>query len=138
MVRLNRSFLTQEFRQNFARFQQNNQELVQQLNYIRRHFQQSLLLTEELLILKILIPQNQIQNFQNFRNQIVTNATATRNSTVYYSDPFQENIDPTSSDGAKLYLKAIAELKDDEKFEINITNAQKFLDQLEIDTENYG
>ena len=109
MVRLNRSFLTQEFRQNFARFQQNNQELAQQLDFIRRYFQQRLSFTEELLILEILVPRNQIQNF---RNQIMANvnpnananapATATRNATVYYCDPFQGNINPAFSDGAKI------------------------------------
>ena len=65
-------------------------------------------------------------------------ANPTRNATVYYSDPFQGNINPASSDGAKLYLKVTAELKDDEKFKINITNAQKFLDQVATDTDNFG
>ena len=49
-------------------------------------------------------------------------------TTSYVDDPFLANINPGTTEGAKLYLKAIAATSEDDKFDISITSAQKFLD----------
>ena len=56
----------------------------------------------------------------------------------FVDDPFKGNINPGTSDGAKLYLKATASTKEDDKIEINITSAQKFVDMVTKDTNNFG
>ena len=57
---------------------------------------------------------------------------------VFVDDPFKGNINPGTSDGAKLYMKATSAINEDEKFDINIKNAQKFLDHVNRDTNNFG
>ena len=56
----------------------------------------------------------------------------------FVDDPFKGNINPGTSDGAKLYLKATANTAEDDKFEITITSAQKFVDMVTKDTNNFG
>ena len=53
-------------------------------------------------------------------------------------DPFRGNIRPGTTEGQKLYLKAIAKIDDDDKYDINIENAQKFLDDMSQDANNFG
>ena len=42
------------------------------------------------------------------------------------------------AEGAKLYLKATASISQDDKFEINITSAQKFVDVVTKDANTFG
>ena len=42
---------------------------------------------------------------------------------LFVSDPFQGNINPGTSDGAKLYMKATTSIDDEDKFNVNISNA---------------
>ena len=44
---------------------------------------------------------------------------------VFVDDPFKRNINPRTSEGAKLYMKATASIEDDNKFNNNIKNAPK-------------
>lgn len=46
---------------------------------------------------------------------------------VFVDDPFKGNINPGTSDGAKLHMRATTKVSQDDKFVININNAQKFL-----------
>ena len=57
---------------------------------------------------------------------------------MFVDDPFKGNINPGTSDGAKLYMKATASIDDDDTFDVNISNAQNFLDQMTRDTNTFG
>ena len=57
---------------------------------------------------------------------------------IFVDDPFKGNINPGTSEGAKLYMKAKATLDNDDKFDINMSNAQKFLDCMTRDTNTFG
>ena len=57
---------------------------------------------------------------------------------LFVDDPFKGNINPGTLDGAKLYMKAMAPIDDDDKFDVNINNAQKFLDHMTRDTNTFG
>ena len=56
----------------------------------------------------------------------------------FVDDPFKGNINPGTAEGAKLYLKASASISDDDKFEINITSADKFVDVVTKDANTFG
>ena len=56
----------------------------------------------------------------------------------FVDDPFKGNINSGTADGAKLYLKATASISEDDKFEINITSAQKFVDMVTKDANTFG
>lgn len=56
----------------------------------------------------------------------------------FVDGPFKGNINPGTSDGAKLYLKATASTAEDDKIEITVTSAQKFVDMVTKDTNNFG
>jgi len=57
---------------------------------------------------------------------------------MWTDGPFRGNIQPGTTEGQKLYLKAIAEIDDDDKYEVNIENALKFLDEMSKDVNNFG
>ena len=57
---------------------------------------------------------------------------------MWTDDPFRGNIQPGTTEGQKLYLKAIAKINDDDKYEVNIENAQKCLDDMSKDANNFG
>jgi len=57
---------------------------------------------------------------------------------IFVDDPYHGNINPGTTDGAKLYLKATASISDDDKFDLNISSAQKFLDVMRRDATNFG
>ena len=65
-------------------------------------------------------------------------AVAPQSAMVFVDDPFKGNINPGTSDGAKLYMKATATIDEDDKFDINIDNAQKSLDHMTRDTNTFG
>ena len=47
-------------------------------------------------------------------------------------------MNPGTSDGVKLYMKATVSINDEDKFDINISNAQKFLDNMTGVANNIG
>ena len=103
----------------------------------RRHNQQ--------LNFETLINFARCRNIRNERNaEQIMNATNNSGNQlpqpamIFVDDPFKGNINPGTSDGAKLYIKVTTELDEDDKYEINIENAQKFLDQMTRETNNYG
>ena len=55
-------------------------------------------------------------------------------TTTYVDEPFLADISPGATEGAKLYLKAITATSEDDKFDISITSAQKYLDLVHNDT----
>ena len=55
----------------------------------------------------------------------------------FVDDPFKGNKAGTA-EGAKLYLKATAGISEDDKFEIKITLAQKFVDIVTKDANTFG
>ena len=66
------------------------------------------------------------------------NAQPATPAEIFVTDPYQANINPVSSEGAKLYLKATQELADDKKIEIKQEKSQIFIDQVTTDAQNYG
>lgn len=60
------------------------------------------------------------------------------NNLIFVDDPYQGNINPGTTDGAKLYLKATAAIPEEDKFDLNISSAQKFLDLMRRDSNNFG
>ena len=57
---------------------------------------------------------------------------------IFVTDPYQANINPVTSEGAKLFLKATQELADDKKLEIKQEKSQIFIDQVTTDAQNFG
>ena len=57
---------------------------------------------------------------------------------VFVDDPFQGDINPGTTEGAKLYLKATSVIPEEDKFDLNISTAQKFLDLIRRDANNFG
>ena len=57
---------------------------------------------------------------------------------IFVDDPFIGDINPGTSEGAKLYMKGTAQIDDDDKFDITIANAQKFLYHMTRDTNTFG
>lgn len=60
------------------------------------------------------------------------------NNIVFVDDPYQRDINPGSTDGTKLYHKATAAIPEDEKFDLTISSAQKFLDLMRKDLNSFG
>ena len=80
----------------------------------------------------------QIQNSQNNILRSVaerTMANQAAQNLVFVDDPYQGDINPGTTDGAKLYLKATASISDDEKFDLTISSAQKFFDLMRRDSK---
>lgn len=94
----------------------------------------------------------QIQNVPQIRNQARNQPVQNRNlnqqrilrmaqqqpAAIFVDDPYHGDINPGTTDGAKLYLKATTAIKEDEKFDLNISTAQKFLDLMRRDSNNFG
>jgi len=57
---------------------------------------------------------------------------------LFFTNPYLGNINPNTSEGQKLYMKATAKIPDDERFDISIANARKFLDKMSRDTNQFG
>ena len=56
----------------------------------------------------------------------------------YVDDPFHGNINPSTKTGSQLYLKATACIPEEDKFDLNISSAQKFLDLMSQDADAFG
>ena len=84
-----------------------------------------------------------IRNWQkNYQNPLPSHPCPEANmapaAQQFVKDPFKGNINPGTSEGAKLDLKATASIPDDDKFVINISSAQKFVDMVTKDATNFG
>ena len=86
----------------------------------------------------LFLPEVQAQQQIPPHQQPQVNMAAANNANAWTDDPFRGNIQPGTTEGQKLYLKAIAKIDDDDKYEINIENAQKFLDDMSQDANNFG
>jgi hypothetical protein len=56
----------------------------------------------------------------------------------YVTNPYLGDINPGDSNGSKLYLKATEELSKENKIEIKVENAHKFIDQVRSDANKFG
>ena len=84
---------------------------------------------------------NQNRNRLRPRTHLEQNTIANDNMAAalqFVDDPFKGNIYPGTAEGAKLYVKATASISEDDKFEINITSAQKFVDVVTKDANTFG
>ena len=57
---------------------------------------------------------------------------------VFVDDPYHGDINPGTTAAAKFYLKATAAISEDDKFDLNISSAQKFLNFMRRDANNFG
>ena len=73
-----------------------------------------------------------------FAEITIQNMAAPQRQEIFAVDPYDGNINPGSSEGAKLYMKATAPMKDEDKFSINIDTSHKFLEAMTRDTNNFG
>ena len=78
--------------------------------------------------------QRQQQQNHNMNNM----AAAVPPVEEFIDDPFQGNINPGTKTGAQLYLKATAAIAEEDKFDLNISSAQKFLDLMTLDADAFG
>ena len=65
-------------------------------------------------------------------------AQPVQNNLVFVDDHYQGDINPGSTDGAKLYIKGTAAIPEDEKFDLTISATLKFLDLMRRDSNNFG
>ena len=55
----------------------------------------------------------------------------------FIDDPFHGNMNPGIKKGSQLYLKATAALPEEDKFILNMSSAQKFLDLMTQDADSF-
>ena len=65
-------------------------------------------------------------------------AQPVQNNLVFVDNPYQGDINPGTTDGAKLYIKATVAIPEDEKSDLTISTAQKFLDLMQRDSNSFG
>ena len=152
MVRIQRRFLNEQQRLEYQQFLLTDPTDDQQLEYFRNQFEN--LTTREILdVFRILNQRehpSQIRNNNNRRNQnrleqqrqqqnqIRNNMAAAVPPVEYIDDPFHGNINPGTKTGSQLYLKATASIPEEDKFDLNISSAQKFLDLIDQDADAFG
>ena len=157
MLRFNRRTITQEVRDEYARLLDNNPNDDKITQFIRDQYARLNLDRDQIFqIFEMLVgrqpnfenPEN-VSQFQNLPRDLVLNqrpqpeANQFLNQNMaaalqFVDDPFKGNINPGTAEGAKLYLKATASISDDDKFEIKITSAQKFVDVVTKDANTFG
>ena len=159
MQRFNRRSITREDRDAYAHFGENDPSDDDIVQFIRDRFARlnpdriQIFQIFEILVGRQLHFQNpdnvsqfqngqrdpDLNNRQNQPQQVVedyqNNMAAVQQ---FVDDPFKGNINPGTSEGAKLYLKATASISEDDKFEININSAQKFVDMVTKDANDFG
>jgi hypothetical protein len=59
-------------------------------------------------------------------------------SVSYVTNPYLGDINPGETNGSKLYLKATEELSKENKIDIKVENAHKFIDQVRSDANKFG
>jgi len=79
-----------------------------------------------------------IPNVTNQELEEVGTMTTRTTPETFVTEPYQANIHPVTSEGAKLFLKATQELSDDKKLEIKQEKSQIFIDQVTTDAQNFG
>ena len=57
---------------------------------------------------------------------------------IFVNDLYHGNIDPGTMEGAKLSLKATASISEEDKFDLKISTAQKFIDLMRRDSTKFG
>ena len=70
------------------------------------------------------------RNRSRSRGRSPDNQTMAAATTSYFTNPYLGNINPGDPNGSKLYIKAREELSKDNKIEIKVENAHKFIDQV--------
>ena len=150
MVLISRRFVTEQHRENHQVFLQRVQpDDDQQIEYLREVFQDRSVV-ELFQIFQILNNREHPRLFQinqlfrqirNTHNIILNPITYQNNmvqNQVFVDDPYQGDINPGTTDGSKLYLKATASITEEDKFDLNISTAQKFLDLMRREDNNFG
>ena len=127
-----------------ASFEDNSRLIREQLQFIQRNFQiqnQPELRQIFQILTNTELPEN--FNFEFYLNMAVDtasggNGNTTTKTETFVTDPYQGNINPGSSDGAKLYKTATEALPDGKKIEIILKNAHLLLRQLIDDANRFG
>ena len=150
MTRIGRRFLSEQQRQRYQQFLLSNPSDDQQLEYFQNNFEN--LSTRKILnlfrVLNLREPPRLIQTYilhrelqntfeQRNRNPTISNMAA-QPAVEFICDPFYGNINPGTKIGAQLYLKATASISEDDKFDLKISTAQKFLDLMTQDADAFG
>ena len=151
-----RRILTPEFRERYQLYIQREQpDDDQQLQYLQEMFPELQGNADQYFqIFQILNNQVYPREFQNQQseknrsqfqnntgNQILNKGQNTRNKMaqpVFVDDPYHGDSNRGTTNGAKLYLKATAAIPEDDKFDLNISSSQKFLDLMRKDSNNFG
>ena len=156
MVRTStRRLLTENFQRRYQEYLQRQPDDDQQIQEIQAEFP-NLEIDQHYQLFQILNSREHPRAFQNNR-QIETNQILPQNQNidrnqrlenqqeeqrmaqpVFVDDPYHGDINPGTTDGAKLYLKATAAIPEDDKFDLNFSSAQKFLDRMRRDANNFG
>ena len=154
MVNITRRTVTEDQRERHRAFLRINQpDDEQQIEYLRTIFPnrstvqifqifQILNNREHPRLFQIIQLLREIRNAHNLELNPIHRqnnmAQPTMNNVLFVDDPYQGDINPGTTDGAKLYLKATAVISDENKFDLSITTAQKFLDLMRRDANNFG
>ena len=153
MVRVTRRFLNEQQRRTYQQFLLTNPTDDQQLEYFRGVFE-NLPARDIFDLFRILNLREHPQRIQNFDlhrelrdrfeqqrqsiNQISINMAAAVPQDEFIDDPYHGKINPGTKTGAQLYLKATASIAEEDKFDLNIVSAQKFLDLMTHDADAFG
>jgi len=160
MFRFNRRTITQEVRDAYTRLLDNDPNDDEIAQFIRDQYARLNLDRDQIFqIFQMLVdrqpnfenPENVPQVRNRPRGRVLNNQENQQHPIVegpqvnmaaaaqqFVDDPFKGNINPGTAEGAKLYLKATTSIKDDDKFEINISSAQKFVDMVTKDATNFA
>ena len=83
-------------------------------------------------------PERSVQNVAQ-PSPAATVAPARSPSTLYFDvDPFQGNINPGTTEGQKLYLKATAPLPTSERIAVVQSKVRQFMDMIETDSNDFA
>ena len=153
MVRITRRFLNEQQRRAYQQFILTNPTDNQQLDYFRVVFE-NLSASQIFDLFRILNLRDHPQKHQNlnlhreFRarleqqrrniNQNIINMAAAVPQVEFIDDPFYGNINPGTKTLAQLYLKATASISEEDKCDLNISSAQKFLDLMTQAADAFG
>ena len=158
MSRITRRFLNEQQTILYQQFLRTDPTDDQQLDYLRDNFEN--LTAREIFhlfqILNLRAHPRYLQNLnlhQEIRNRVAfqqpirfpqpnpagnTMAAPAPIIEEFIDDPFDGNINPGTKTGAQLYLKATASIPEQDKFDLNISTAQKFLDFMTQDADAFG
>ena len=153
--RVPRRFLTEQQTHAYQQFLLTNPSDDQQLEYFRNNFE-NLSAQQILDLFRILNSRSHPQEIQilainrDLRNLFAQQPRVHQNMAQvpaqvpvapieeFIDDPFHGNINPGTKTGAQLYLKATAVTKEEDKFDLNMSSAQKFLDLMTQDADAFG